>query len=161
MKLNNYTKFLKEAIRDDEYSNLNDDLENFNKMSNRWDDSTYTPQDEYGYKDQYDDDDDDNGSDDEEGMYDLIRLFKQMFSNSNIERVEIEGTPDEISMFFTLNYRERLRDIVRIFEVLSKIKKDILPQFYSEIDLWKDKKGNPLLMVTFKYSEGLYDDDSF
>ena len=31
MKINNYIKFLKEAVRDDEYSYLNDDLENFNK----------------------------------------------------------------------------------------------------------------------------------
>lgn len=154
MKINNYIKFLKEAVRDDEYSYLNDDLENFNKeMGSRWDDSTYdSPEDEYGY---YNDDDDDNYYTDEEGMSDLINLFNQLFDNSGIYNVNIEGTPKEINMYFTLNYREKLRDIVAIFEVLSKIKRDILPQFDNETDLWIDKKGNPLLTVTFQYSEDL------
>jgi len=153
MRINNYIKFLKEAIRDDEYSYLNDDLDNFNKsMGSRWDDSTYSPEDEYGY---YNDDDDDNYYTDEEGMSDLINLFNQLFDNSGIYNVNIEGTPKEINMYFTLNYREKLRDIVAIFEVLSKIKRDILPQFDNETDLWIDKKGNPLLTVTFQYSEDL------
>lgn len=154
MKINNYIKFLKEAVRDDEYSYLNDDLENFNKeMGSRWDDSTYdSPEDEYGY---YNEDDDDDYYTDEEGMSDLINLFNQLFDNSGIYNVNIEGTPKEINMYFTLNYREKLRDIVAIFEVLSKIKRDILPQFDNETDLWIDKKGNPLLTVTFQYSEDL------
>lgn len=160
MKINNYIKFLKEAVRDDEYSYLNDDLENFNKeMGSRWDDSTYdSPEDEYGY---YNDDDDDNYYTDEEGMSDLINLFNQLFDNSGIYNVNIEGTPKEINMYFTLNYREKLRDIVAIFEVLSKIKRDILPQFDNETDLWIDKKGNPLLTVTFQYSEDLDDGAPF
>lgn len=157
MKINNYIKFLKEAVRDDEYSYLNDDLENFNKeMDSRWDDSTYdSPEDEYGH---YNDNDDHYT--DEEGMSDLINLFNQLFDNSGIYNVNIEGTPKEINMYFTLNYREKLRDIVAIFEVLSKIKRDILPQFDNETDLWIDKKGNPLLSVTFQYSEDLDDNNA-
>jgi len=157
MKINNYIKFLKEAVRDDEYSYLNDDLENFNKeMDSRWDDSTYdSPEDEYGH---YNDNDDHYT--DEEGMSDLINLFNQLFDNSGIYNVNIEGTPKEINMYFTLNYREKLRDIVAIFEVLSKIKRDILPQFDNETDLWVDKKGNPLLSVTFQYSEDLDDNNA-
>lgn len=147
MKLNNYTKFLKEAIRDDEYSYLNDDLP-FNKMDDRWDDSTYMS--EYDYKDE----------EDSEDMHDLINLFKQMFSNSNIDNVEIQGTSKEIIMYFNIHYRERLKDIVKIFDVLSKIKKDILPQFDSDIDLWRDRKGSPLLTITFDYNEGLDDDNA-
>lgn len=157
MKINNYIKFLKEAVRDDEYSYLNDDLENFNKeMDSRWDDSTYdSPEDEYGH---YNDNDDHYT--DEEGMSDLINLFNQLFDNSGIYNVNIEGTPKEINMYFSLNYREKLRDIVAIFEVLSKIKRDILPQFDNETDLWIDKKGNPLLSVTFQYSEDLDDNNA-
>jgi hypothetical protein len=160
MKINNYIKFLKEAVRDDEYSYLNDDLEDFNKeMGSRWDDSTYdSPEDEYGY---YNDNDDNDDYTDEEGMSDLINLFNQLFDNSGIYNVNIEGTPKEINMYFTLNYREKLRDIVAIFEVLSKIKRDILPQFDNETDLWIDKKGNPLLTVTFQYSEDLDDGAPF
>lgn len=159
MKINNYIKFLKEDVRDDEYSYLNDDLENVNKnMGSRWDDSTYeSPEDEYGY---YNEDDDDYYSD-EEGMSDLINLFNQLFDNSSIYNVDIEGTPKEINMYFTLNYREKLRDIVSIFEVLSKIKKDILPQFDSETDLWINKKNEPLLTVTFQYNEDLDDGAPF
>lgn len=159
MKLNNYIKFLKENTREDEYSYLNDDLGKLNKdMGNRWDDSTHdSPEDEYGY---YDQNDQNDNYDDEEGMSDLINLFNQLFDNSGIYNVNIEGTPRELNMYFTLNYRERLRDIVSIFEVLSKIKKDILPQFDSETDLWIDRKGEPLLTVTFQYNEGLDDDNA-
>lgn len=143
MKINKFDKFLNEAIREDEHSYLNDNLYNGE-----------SPEDEDGYHDQSEDTYD-------EDMTDLIDLFKRLFHNSGVENVEIEGIPDEIEMYFTLNYRERLRDMVKIFEVLSKISKDILPQFDNETDLWVDRSGNPLLTVTFVVNNSLRDSIPF
>lgn len=143
MKLKKYIKFVKEAIREDENSYLND------LGGERWDDSTYGPEDEYGYEEQGDD------YSDEEGMSELIDLFNRLFDNHGIYGVDIEGTPKEINMYFTLKYKERLRTMVSIFEVLSKIKKDILPQFDSETDLWIDRKEDTVLSVIFEYNQNL------
>lgn len=129
MKLDKYTKFLKEAIRDDEYSYLNDDL------TDNWDDSTQ----------------DDNYVNEGEDISDLVNLFNKLFDNSGIYDVNIEGTITDLNIDFSLNHRENLRYIVSIFEVLSKIKRDILPQFESQTDLWIDRSGYPLLSVVFRY----------
>lgn len=129
MKLDKYNKFLKEAIRDDEYSYLNDDL------SDNWDDSTQ----------------DDNYVNEGEDISDLVNLFNKLFDNSGIYDVNIEGTITDLNIDFNLNHRENLRYIVSIFEVLSKIKRDILPQFESQTDLWIDRSGYPLLSVVFRY----------
>lgn len=129
MKLDKYTKFLKEAIRDDEYSYLNDDL------TDNWDDSTQ----------------DDNYVSEGEDISDLVNLFNKLFDNSGIYDVNIEGTITDLNIDFSLNHRENLRYIVSIFEVLSKIKRDILPQFESQTDLWIDRSGYPLLSVVFRY----------
>lgn len=84
---------------------------------------------------------------------DLLKLFYQLFNNSNIYGIEIEQTgSNAIEMYFSLNERERLRDISKILDILSKIKKDILPQFESTMDLYIAKSGKPELYVLFEIS---------
>jgi hypothetical protein len=146
MKINKFNIFL-EAIRKDEYSYLNDDLD-----SNRWDDSTYDP-----YDDDYNVDDNELESDD---LQHLQYLLRQMFRNSGIDNVDVSGTARQISISIYLTYKERLRNIIKIIEVVNKIKKDILPQYDSEVDIWRTKDYKPLLTFTFNYDEGLDDDNA-
>lgn len=152
MKINKYNNFIKENIREDEYSYLNDDLD-----SNRWDDSTYDPYSDEGFYNDSDYDDDNLDQDDD--MEHLLYLLRKMFHNSGIDNVDITNKKMDLTIYVELRTREKLRDIIKVFEVINKLKKDILPQYDSEFDMWKTKKGSPLLTFNFYYDEGLDDDN--
>jgi hypothetical protein len=151
MKVNKYNSFIKENIREDEYSHLNDDLD-------RWDDSTYDLYSDDGF---YNDDSEyDDNLDQDDDMDHLLYLLRKMFHNSGIDNVDITNKKMDLTIYVELRSRERLRDVIKVFEVVNKLKRDILPQYDSEFDMWKTKKGSPLLTFNFYYDEGL-DDDNF
>jgi hypothetical protein len=135
MKINKYNSFLKENIRDDEYSYLNDELD----MNKDYDD-------DYDYVD---------SQDKGEQMEHLLYLLRTMFTNSGIENIEIENDGLNVSIGVEVRPREKLRDIVKIFEVVNKLKRDILPQYESEFEMWETKEKNPLFLFNFYYDEKL------
>lgn len=165
MEIKKYKKFLEDKeinYREDEFSHLNDEL------NSRWDDSTYDPyEDDPGFRrlhsDDYDDydyeedvemDDDVDGND----MDHLVYLLRTMYKNSDID-VQIEYKGLDIMIYCVMSHKERLKDIITVFEVSNKLKKDILPQYDSEFEMWETKKGQPLLIFNFYYKEGLDDDN--
>jgi len=121
-----------------------------------------------GYDDDYEDegydklnsddyDDDDNGNQDD--MAHLEYLLREMFRNVGIDATVTSDNGD-IQIVVMLNQKERLRDVISIFSVANKLKKDILAQYDSEFDLWEDKKGQPMLTFSFYYGDGLGDDNA-
>lgn len=136
MKINKYNSFLNENIRKDEYSD--DTLDP--KIAAMW---SYNNEEE-----DYDQD-----------MDHLIHLLETMFKNSGIDDVEITSKDMDLTIYVELRFREQLRYIIKIFEVINKLKKDILPQYDSEFEMWKTKNGSPLLTFDFYYDEGLDDDN--
>lgn len=142
-KINNYKGFIKERVGDEDYSG--------------WDDSF--DEAEYAYNsydgDEYDDGDyNDDGDDD---MDNLLYLLRKMFNNSGIDNVDVVNKKMDLTIYIELSHRERLRDIIKAFEVVNKLRKDILAQYDSEFELWNTKKGNPLLTFNFYYD--IEDDD--
>ncbi len=149
-------------LRDDEHAYLND------MINNRWDDSTYDDNDDYelqqrldsdpGYKKLYDEEDDDDINQDD--MEHLIYLLRTMFKNSGFDNVRIDNIKGlDITIYCTFETKDRLKNVVKAFEVVNKLKRDILSQYDSELDIWENRKGNPMLVFVFEYNEGL-DDDS-
>jgi hypothetical protein len=121
-----------------------------------------------GYDDDYEDegydklnsddyDDNDNGNQDD--MAHLEYLLREMFRNVGIDATVTSDNGD-IQIVVMLNQKERLRDVISIFSVANKLKKDILAQYDSEFDLWEDKKGQPMLTFSFYYGDGLGDDNA-
>ena len=104
-----------------------------------------------------DDDSDDNGNQDD--MAHLEYLLREMFRNVGIDATVTSDNGD-IQIVVMLNQKERLRDVISIFSVANKLKKDILAQYDSEFDLWEDKKGQPMLTFSFYYGDGLGDDNA-
>ena len=104
-----------------------------------------------------DDDSDDNGNQDD--MAHLEYLLREMFRNVGID-VTVTSDNGDIQIVVMLNQKERLRDVINIFSVANKLKKDILAQYDSEFDLWEDKKGQPMLTFDFYYGDGLGDDNA-
>jgi hypothetical protein len=160
--INDYKKFLekKENIREDENSHLNDDI------NGRWDDYNYED-DDYGHQylnsgDSKSSFRDDEYEEDEENMDDvqhLLYLLRTMFKNNGID-VEIEHRNMDIMIYCIMEPKERLRDVMNVFSVATKLKKDILPQYDCEFEMWETRKGNPMLTFNFFYNEGLGDDNN-
>ena len=104
-----------------------------------------------------DDDSDDNGNQDD--MAHLEYLLREMFRNVGID-VTVTSDNGDIQIVAMLNQKERLRDVISIFSVANKLKKDILAQYDSEFDLWEDNKGLPMLTFDFYYGDGLGDSNA-
>jgi len=183
MKIKKYNIFLeKDNLREDEYSHLNDMLDK--KNEGRWDDEDEEDDHDYGFYDQDEDDDDhlfgrpnhpskkddsfrdeeyDDGEYDEDGINSndiqhLNYLLRTMFKNSGIEDVRIENKKLDISISCILRKRESMKNVIKVFEIAKKLKKDILGQYDSEFEMWETKDGRPLLTFNFYYGEGLNDD---
>ena len=107
--------------------------------------------------DDYDDSDDNGGGQDD--IEHLEYLLREMFRNVGID-VTVTSDNGDIQIVAILNQKERLRDVISIFSVANKLKKDILAQYDSEFDLWEDKKGLPMLTFSFYYGDGLGDDNT-
>ena len=105
----------------------------------------------------YDDEDDD--------VENLNYLLRSMFRNSGIDNVIVETKKMDITVTVTLNRRERLKEVIKVFEVANKLKKDILAQYDSEVEMYDtwdklDKMSKPTIVFSFLYDEGLYDDEA-
>jgi hypothetical protein len=94
----------------------------------------------------------------EDDMQHLLYLLRTMFRNSGIEECYIESKGMDIYITVEMRRRERLKDIIKVFEVANKLKKDILAQYDSEFEMWETKEGNPLFEFCFYYGEGLDND---
>lgn len=138
--ISRYKDFIKENIREDEWSFLND---NIYSDDDPWGDSTYVSK----YDDNYD------GYEDDEDIDSLLYLLRKMFNNSGIDNVHITNKKLDLKIHVELKSEERLRNIIKVFEVVNKLKKDILVQYDSEFDLWETKKGAPLFIFNFYYDE--------
>ena len=103
-------------------------------------------------KDDYRGEDEDDDSDDD--MSHLCYLLRSMFNSINID-VNVENSGLDLSITAQFARRESLSDVVKVFEVIKKIKKDILAQYSSSYEIWETKSGSP--MITFEFM--LEDDD--
>jgi hypothetical protein len=121
--------------------------EGFDDIYEPFDDDDYN----YRYDKEYKGEDEDDSDDD---MSHLCYLLRSMFNNSNVD-VNIENSGLDLSITAQFARRESLSDIVKVFEVIKKIKKDILAQYSSSYEMWETKSGSP--MITFEFM--LEDDD--
>jgi len=185
MKIKSFIKYLKENTREDEFSHLNDDLSANKKNEARWPDDDYEYDDDstqdYGdYDDWYDDestrdnarkssnpkfnDDDDDydytdGDEEDDDLDHLLYLLRQMFRNSGIEDVRVTAKNNEDIVIECHTYKkDTLRNVIKIFEVANKLKRDILSQYDSEFEMWENKRGGGILTFGFTLDEGLDDD---
>ena len=105
----------------------------------------YDDDDDYRYDKEYKGEDEDDSDDD---MSHLCYLLRSMFNNSNID-VNVENSGLDLSITAQFARRESLSDVVKVFEVVKKIKKDILAQYSSSYEIWETKSGSP--MITFEF----------
>jgi hypothetical protein len=132
-------------------------LKKFNQLFERegfddidgYDDDAY----DYSREDEYNGEDE-NDSEYDDDMSHLCYLLRSMFNNSSID-VEVENKGLDLSIIAQFSRRESLSDIVKVFEIVKKIKKDVLAQYSSSFEIWETKQGIPVISFDFL----LEDDD--
>lgn len=92
-------------------------------------------------------------------MDNLLYLLRTMFKNKGIKNVYVENDELDISISVTMNMKEKIENIISVFDTAKRLKRDILPQYDSEFEMWETKDGRPLLTFNFYYGEGLEDDN--
>lgn len=176
MKIKNFIKYLSENVREDEFGHLNNDLPGNKRNEARW-------PDDYGdYDDWYDDESTRDNSkkssnpkfndDDENDEYDIYTddkdddvehlsyLLRQMFKNSGISDARVTARKNEdILIEVYMNKKETLRNVIKVFEVANKLKRDILAQYDSEFEIWESSDKRGILTFGFTLDEGLDDDN--
>jgi hypothetical protein len=111
----------------------------------------------YANSDNSEDDDgeDDAGDSEEDHLCYLIRTFL----NGNRITSSVERSELDISVYVFLQKKEKFKNIVRTFDVvINKMKKDILPQYELEVELYESKDGIPILLFSFFFADGDKDD---
>lgn len=101
-------------------------------------------------KDDYNPEEDENSDD----MDHLCYLLRQMMYNSGIDDVSVESSNLDIAISVQFNRKEQLKDILKVFGVIKKIKKDILAQYEDSFEMWETKSGNPVITFEFNYDDG-------
>ncbi len=122
--------------------NLFEKREGFDDIYDPYDDYD---EDEFMNDSEYDPNEDDNADD----MDHLCYLLRQMFYNVGIEDINVESAGLDISISIQFNRKEQLKDIVKVFSVIKKIKKDILAQYEDSFEMWETKSGNPVITFDF------------
>ena len=92
-------------------------------------------------------------------MDNLLYLLRTMFKNKGIKDVYVEHDELDITISVTMGYKEKIESIISVFDTAKRLKRDILPQYDSEFEMWETKDGKPLLIFNFYYGEGLEDDE--
>lgn len=134
MKLKKYNQLFEREGFDDIYDGYDDDDD--------WSDAL----DNKGYEN------DDLTDDQDDDMQHLSSLLREMFTNSGFEAyVEYSGLNIEISL--GLSRKESLKFLVKLFELIKKIKKDILIQYESNFEMWETKDGQPCITFSFNFDD--------
>lgn len=85
----------------------------------------------------------------------LCHTIRSLFKTSDME-VDVDYNGYDISIYSFPEKREKISSILKIFDIVYKLKKDILPQYESEFELYESKKGDPVFSFQFSYdSDGV------
>jgi len=82
----------------------------------------------------------------------LCYLIRTMFENFNLSATVDVNDDLDIEVYVFLQRKEKMKNILRAFDVVFKMKKDILPQYESEMELYESKDGFPILSFKFYFS---------
>jgi hypothetical protein len=90
----------------------------------------------------------------EETAKHLCYLVRKLLSNQlpNID-TDVDYNNDGLEVYFFLQRREKIEALVKIFECAYKLKKETLPQYISEAELYESKEGYPVFLFTFLVDE--------
>jgi len=121
---NNFGKFNESSIDDDGWDG--------------WEEEKYKPVD----------DEDEQG---EGEMGELAYWIRQMFKANKIDS-SVETENYDLMAYIFFEKKEKIGKLLSVFEVINKIKKDLLIYYSVEVELYENKTGFPIMKFTFSWS---------
>lgn len=98
----------------------------------------------------------------------LATILRQMARTQGFINFHVSIEEDHILIEVIMNNEETFQKLFRLIEFIRKIKKDYLPGFKCDMDLWETKKGKPIFTFEFYYASTSssapiypYDNDDF
>lgn len=88
----------------------------------------------------------------------LCYLIRSMFTNYGLN-AQVHRDDLDLTIYIFLKSVEKMKNILKVFDVVSKLKRDILPQYDSEVELYESKQGFPVFKFDFYYGVGDKDDN--
>jgi hypothetical protein len=86
----------------------------------------------------------------------LASVLRQMARRSGFQSFNISTEEDHFLVEITLNNEEKLSKIFSMFEFIRKIKKNYLTGSSCDMDLWENKRGQPIFTFEFYYKSETY-----
>ena len=130
MKVKKYDGYLREASQDD-------------------DDDFFQDYGQYEEESQ-----DDDAGDDVEHLFYLLRKY---LKDAGVSNADVRGNADAIKIEVVMRKEEKMTDVISVFATLRKISEEILADYDCEFDIWKTKKGEPLLIIDFYAEDAMAD----
>ena len=89
----------------------------------------------------------------EDDVSNICYLIRTLFRNSGIDYVDVDYNDLDFKVYVYLSKKEKMSSILKILDVSYKLKRDILPQYESSVELYHNKHGEPLFCFSFEYYE--------
>lgn len=118
------------------------------KINEKWDDEDEYPNDDFYDKEEQEEEVDFDGE-----MDYLCQTIESLFDNSNIN-CNVTNQDLDLTVFVFLEKKETLKNLTKIFDIANKLRRDILPQYSSEFEIYKQKDGYTVITFQFTYEEG-------
>ena len=83
-------------------------------------------------------------------MKSLTSLISDLFKNTSISAEVIYDGLD-IDIYVFLHRREKMKEMLKVFDAVIRLKRDILPQYQSTVELYESKENWPILQFRFEY----------
>jgi len=117
------------------------------KINEKWDDEDEYPNDDFYNKEEQEEEVDFDGE-----MDYLCQTIESLFDNSNIN-CNVTNQDLDLTVFVFPEKKETLKNLTKIFDIANKLRRDILPQYSSEFEIYKQKDGYTLITFQFTYEE--------
>lgn len=117
------------------------------KINEKWDDEDEYPNDDFYDKEEQEEEVDFDGE-----MDYLCQTIESLFDNSNIN-CNVTNQDLDLTVFVFPEKKETLKNLTKIFDIANKLRRDILPQYSSEFEIYKQKDGYTVITFQFTYEE--------
>ena len=117
------------------------------KINEKWDDEDEYPNDDFYNKEEQEEEVDFDGE-----MDYLCQTIESLFDNSNIN-CNVTNQDLDLTVFVFPEKKETLKNLTKIFDIANKLRRDILPQYSSEFEIYKQKDGYTVITFQFTYEE--------
>ena len=82
----------------------------------------------------------------------LCQTIESLFDNSNIN-CNVTNQDLDLTVFVFPEKKETLKNLTKIFDIANKLRRDILPQYSSEFEIYRQKDGYTVITFQFTYEE--------